>query len=207
MASNGGPPLASTRKAKTPPRTSKKKISAGMVFTNGETILGAYEPGKLCVSGLGGKHEKAEDPAATAIRETIEELYGIRDVTQSMIDSIKKLLKFDVSHESATAAYIFYVVDYEDLEKLLLFMSKQPIRSAHYPVLPKTLAELLARKHIPGSEVESLELIPLADYKKYYNMWKKNRPKVIASPRGKPLCPFFISDMKWVFNYFQTARP
>lgn len=178
-----------------------------MVFTDGETILGGYEPHKKCISGLGGKHEKAEDPASTAIRETIEELYGIRGVNQDMVDGIKKLLRFDVSHESATAAYIFYVVDYEDLEKLLLYMSKQSIRSPHYPVLPKTLAELLDRKPVPDPEVESLELIPLARYSKIYNMWKKNRPKVIPSPKGKPLCPFFISDMKWVFNYFQTARP
>jgi 8-oxo-dGTP pyrophosphatase MutT (NUDIX family) len=206
MASNGGP-STSTRKTSTARNTSKSKISAGIVFTDGRTILGGYEPHKGCISGFGGKHENTEDPASTAIRETIEELYGIRGVKQSMIDDIKKLLRFDLSHLSAKAAYIFYVVDYDDLDKLLRYMSTQDIRSAHYPILPKNLTDLLNRRRIPGSEVESLELIPLASYEKIYTMWKKNRPKVITTPKKIPICPFFISDMKWVFNYFRTARP
>jgi hypothetical protein len=53
--------------------------SAGCIFTNGTHILGGYQPNKQapCISGIGGKREDCEEFVQTAMREMLEEIFGI----------------------------------------------------------------------------------------------------------------------------------
>lgn len=208
MASNGGPKTAAKAATKVATKP-QRKISAGLLFTDGKTILGGYQPHRRCIYGFGGKHERQESPPQTAIRETLEEIYGLHDIESQWVQDLMEILGPITEHESATAAYIFYLVHYKDLLVLMKYMAEQlttkGIQSPYYDKLPRTMAELLNRKMVAHAEVQDIIVLELKDYEHLYKIWKKNRPKVIKGPKPKelPICDFFISDMKWVFNYFQ----
>jgi hypothetical protein len=56
--------------------------AAGIVFTNGTHILAGYQPRKKNphISGLGGSKQKDESYMQTAWRETLEELFELKDI-------------------------------------------------------------------------------------------------------------------------------
>ena len=84
--------------------------SAGCIFTNGTHILGGYQPNKQapCISGIGGKREGCEEFVETAMREMLEEIFGIYArpdfVTALMVVPYERLL---ISGDYVSLIYSF----------------------------------------------------------------------------------------------------
>lgn len=204
MASNGGPKTQNKIK-----RTQTKKaprFAAGFLFTDGIFTIGGYQPHSHCVSGFGGKQERDETPIQTAIRETIEEMFGIA-VPDAMVHEFEAILRRRGPIATReTRGYYLFVMDFRHLEILLQFVKSKGIHSPFYTTLPKDFGELFIRKMVAGAEMQGLEFLHLQTYEAAYKLYKNQRPK-LHSVLGNEICDYFISDLKWVFNYFQEHPP
>jgi hypothetical protein len=161
-----------------PPRTNKSKRpspegndfkGAGCMFTNGTTLLAGYQKkkGKSIISGLGGSRQDEETFMETALRETIEELFDIKDIDPVFLEKLTKILRpSDVilMEVEDWGIYITVIYSYSDLEKLLDYTHKSVKRSSLYKTFPDTICKLLLNRIIPtGSppEITHLTLVPL----------------------------------------------
>jgi len=164
--------------SRNPPRTSKSKRpspeendfkGAGCIFTNGTTLLAGYQKkkGKSIISGLGGSRQDEETFMETALRETIEELFDIKDIDPVFLEKLTKILHpSDVilMEVEDWGIYITVIYSYSDLEKLLYYTHKRVKRSSLYKTFPDTICKLLLNRIIPtGSppEITHLTLVPL----------------------------------------------
>uniref|UniRef100_A0A6C0K4I2 Nudix hydrolase domain-containing protein n=1 Tax=viral metagenome TaxID=1070528 RepID=A0A6C0K4I2_9ZZZZ len=169
-----------------PRRTNKsKRLSpeendfegAGCIFTNGTTLLAGYQKKKekSIISGLGGRRKDEETFMETALRETIEELFDIKDIDPVFLKKLTKLLRpRDVifMEVEGWGIYITVIYSYSDLERLLDYTHKKLLdythksvkRSPLYKTFPDTICKLLLNRIIPtGSppEITHLTLVPL----------------------------------------------
>ena len=141
---------------------SDKKIGAGCLFTNGKLTLAGLQRkcGQMVISGIGGKRNEGEGPHENAMRETIEELFDIAEVSKELIDLLVR--EFLPMKMYGTATYTFYVYSFEDLHKLLAIVSTK-ITSSLYDNFPSTISDLvLNRKYDTRSELPILCLVPVS---------------------------------------------
>jgi len=142
---------------------------AGILFLEGPVALagiqkhrqvlkGSVEPR---LSGFGGRKEAQDiDWIHTAFRETIEELFGIEDVSVSLV----QLLRAKVPYRASFKAGEYWVLQssFEDLKTLLTLVAKH-IQSPLYSKMPLTLEELITRRSPQSiSEIGALALIPVS---------------------------------------------
>ncbi len=138
--------------------------AAGIIFTNGTHVLAAhqYKDGREIISGLGGKMELSDPtPYYTAVRETLEELFDIKPPVP-LISYI--CADIQPIHTMATCGYINHQLSFDDLERLLLIVSRSEAISPIYPggAVP-TLNELIInRKAKNTSEVRALSILPIS---------------------------------------------
>ena len=136
--------------------------AAGTIFTDGKLLLAGYQPKKTipCISGIGGKREGEELYMTTAIRETIEELFGIVDIPSNLIEEIN--LKIIPQSIEQNGGYIIAIYSFIDLIQILNIVSSYSLPTLLYEVLPISLHELLFnRKHICEAEISHLVLLPV----------------------------------------------
>ena len=98
------------------PRLSTTHIGAGCVFTDGKLVLAGYQPFKEipCISGLGGTKKDGESVFETAMRETIEELFEITNISVVFLEYIKRQLPGKYIRNNN---YIF-IVNYRHINRL-----------------------------------------------------------------------------------------
>ena len=147
---------------------------AGCLFTNGQTMLAGYQKkrGEIIISGLGGSREGEESYMDTALRETVEELFHVKEVPPKLRKALKKALKpksVRGKEVEGWGVYVTVIFTFEDLETLLKYAEKVSLKSPIYETFPKTVSDLLFERNADrGSsapEIEYLTIIPVdTDY-------------------------------------------
>jgi hypothetical protein len=138
--------------------------SAGCIFTNGTHILAGYQPNKPnpCISGLGGKKEEGETMLQTAVRETIEELFGFYDFPE-IVSKVCLLEPMQVFHNGK---YGMVVYSFCDLEKILCLVKESGKPSPLYANMPVTLSDLVFLRLAGKAEISHLCVLPLVKHDK-----------------------------------------
>jgi hypothetical protein len=133
---------------------------AGLVITNGSSILCGYEPHKRkpAIYGIGGKRE-SEDPTYrhTAFREAVEELFGIRQIPPAVF---AKLVSQNPYRIEDVGGYIMLYYSFADLEYFLRVLKSQ--KTPFYSRMPRGLSELLTERRVEVStETTHLCILPI----------------------------------------------
>jgi hypothetical protein len=137
-------------------------MNAGCLFTNGTHVLAGYQPNKHLpsINGIGGKPEEGEEPVVTALREFLEEVFGIYDC----VKGIAELRMVEPTHVLEQKRYTTYIYTFTDLVKMLDIVSGLGISSPLYLEFPRTLSDLLFNRLPVKSEISHLCLLPLLEH-------------------------------------------
>jgi hypothetical protein len=141
---------------------------AGCIFTNKILILAGYQPTKSTphISGFGGKRKAKESFMHTALRETLEELFDIKNVPEHLIESIQML----VPPESVMVQgeYIVLIYSFRDLSEILTLVRQYISNLDLYPRgFPTNVHELVMGRIIhPESEISHLCILPAVKHLK-----------------------------------------
>lgn len=132
---------------------------AGILFTNGNTFLAGYKSYKGHITGIGGKSHGDETLIQTAIRETLEELLGITEISAFFIKLFERtLVPFKKIENSG---YTHFMCDFDELTAFLAIAEIAFTFSPYYDAFPRTLQDLiLKRKNTERAEITHLTLLP-----------------------------------------------
>ena len=134
-------------------------MSAGILFTNEKVFLAGYKSFKGHITGIGGKAHEGETIFGTAIRETIEELLGVTEISLYFVNLFEKTLHPFKKIENA--GYTHFVCDFDDLGTLLQISEIAFTYSPFYDTFPLTLDDLLTkRKNTNDAEITHLAMLP-----------------------------------------------
>jgi 8-oxo-dGTP pyrophosphatase MutT (NUDIX family) len=131
------------------------------MFTDGIRVLAGYQTKLGKIGGFGGKSRSGESRIETALRETVEELFGITgDVPAELI---AKLPRSDDCIEYAE--YTCFIYNFEDLQTFIRRAGRCINSSPLYSVFPATVWELIQNRMVSESvEVGELYLMPTDHY-------------------------------------------
>ena len=136
--------------------------AAGCLFTDKKLVLAGYQfrHGKGVLDGIGGSREEGEMAIETAFRETLEELFDIVP-SAALVTEMRK--HFKPRSKFQTGQYICFVYNFKTLEKMMVFLKGQGLRSPLYKLFPVSVSELLFYRRIRPTELTHLSLIPFVD--------------------------------------------
>jgi hypothetical protein len=142
---------------------------AGCMFTNGRTVLGAYQSkrGIITISGLGGNRNECETFMVTALRETLEELLDVQEVPPGLIQRLEKELRptsIRGKYVDGWGIYVVVIYTFEDLLKILKRAEEASVKSPLYTKFPRTLSTLLLDRDPamnPNTEITYLTILPV----------------------------------------------
>jgi len=138
---------------------------AGCLFAEGSVALAGVQKQflvasgkrKPVLSGLGGRRESNDiDWVHTALRETVEELFDLKEVPIALINQLRLLLP--IRHVIENSGYVIIQYTFDDLAVLLKRCSS--LVSPLYKVQPHTLHDLIVKRCVGASEIGSLALVP-----------------------------------------------
>ncbi len=139
---------------------------AGILFTDMNHVLAGYQPNKRkpCITGIGGGREEGEDYMETAIRESIEELFNVDEVSPKLIQTIRDTIhpKQIIMNEY----YVTVVYDFDDLHTFLTLVKQFKVKTNVYDKFPITLMDLLLKRRltVPKAEIKHLVLLPFIQH-------------------------------------------
>lgn len=137
-------------------------MAAGLLFTNEKLFLAGYKSFKSHITGIGGKpHESDTSKLCTAIRETIEELFGIKEVNNEVIEHLMFMVRpfKEVTNES----YTHFLCTFDDLKYMLTYCYLRIQTSPYYSVFPTSIEQLIfERKNTERAEIAQLCLLPFS---------------------------------------------
>jgi 8-oxo-dGTP pyrophosphatase MutT (NUDIX family) len=134
-------------------------MSAGIVFQSKTHVLMGYQPSKNMISGIGGKSLDGELSLETALRETVEELFGMPP-TRWLVNGLLGYFRSRRALQNGT--YTMYILSFEDLYDFMAIVRGFMLTSPYYPAFPETLVDLiLDRRAPPDAEVTTLAIIPI----------------------------------------------
>jgi hypothetical protein len=150
-------------KTKTPKTTRENFVSAGCIFTNKTHILAGYQPNKKTpyISGFGGKRIGDEDFRITAMRETLEELFDMKDIPIDLINHINdQIVPIKVI---INGTHINLVMSFHHIIDILRYLRDYGINTCMYSNrFPYTISELIfERKANKTSEIKHLCILPV----------------------------------------------
>ena len=118
-----------------------------------------YQPSKTMISGIGGKPLDGELTLETALRETVEELFGMPP-TRWLMNGL--LGYYRNRHPVFNGSYAMYIFSFHDLYDFMAIVRGFMLTSPYYPAFPETLIDLiLDRRAPPDAEVTALAIIPI----------------------------------------------
>jgi hypothetical protein len=152
--------------------------AAGVAFTNGRHVLGGYQPHKKhpSISGIGGVREDGETYMQTALRECIEELFGIASISESLVSKLATIVPYKII-QSASGSYINVIYTFANLHTMLKYIH-QMYESPFYKKFPKTITELIMNREVISGEITHLALLP-----------------VLVQSADTFMDPYFVADM------------
>jgi len=126
------------------------------MFTDGIRVLAGYQTKTGRIGGFGGKSLAGESRIETALRETIEELFGILDIPSDLIR------KLPISQNTIEyAEYTCFIYNFDDLQTFIRRAGRCINSSPLYAVFPTTTWELIQNRMVSESgEVGELYLMP-----------------------------------------------
>lgn len=134
-------------------------MSAGIVFQNETHVLMGYQPSKKMISGIGGKSLDGELTLETALRETVEELFGMLP-TRWLLNGLMGY--FRSRRAVVNGPYTMYIFSLEDLINFMRIVRGFMRTSPYYRVFPETLTDLVfERRAPPDAEVTCLAIVPI----------------------------------------------
>ena len=132
---------------------------AGLLFTNEKLFLSGYKAYKGHITGIGGKQHQGENLFQTAIRETIEELFGIKDVHPNIIRIFERSVHYYKIIENG--GFTHFLCTFDELTVFLGFVKVSFDSCPYYDTFPSNLEELLLkRKNVERAEITHLCLLP-----------------------------------------------
>ncbi len=147
---------------------------AGILFTDGVHCLAGLQmkKNKWILSGLGGKREEDEPLYITALRECLEELLGLNNISQTF------LYELYANHLPQRCfienKYCCYVYNFIQLEAMLKSIHTYGLTSLLYETIPLTVSDLLFKRLPNATEVPTLAIVPIGTWE---------------------LCPMFQNDL------------
>ena len=139
--------------------------AAGCLFAEGSVALAGVQKQFLVgigkrlpvLSGFGGRRESSDiDWVHTALRETVEELFDVKDVPVTLLNRLRLLLPIRSVVE--TGGYIMIQYSFDDLVVLLTCCTS--LVSPLYKVQPRTVQDLIVKRCVGSGEIGSLALVP-----------------------------------------------
>jgi hypothetical protein len=139
--------------------------AAGCLFVEGPVALAGVQKqflvssGKRApvLSGLGGRREDGDlDWIHTALRETVEELFDVKDVPVALLNRLR--LHLPIRHAVEVDGYVLAQYSFDDLSVLLRLCTS--LQSPLYKVQPRTVHDLITKRCVGTSEIGSLALVP-----------------------------------------------
>lgn len=129
------------------------------MFKNDTHVLMGYQPDKQAISGLGGKPMGHETLIETALRETIEEMFGLHP-KKKLMDVLLSIFSGRTSVKNGT--YTMFTGNLADLEMFMMSVREHSDGSPYYKKFPRTLDDLLFDRRTPlGVEVSHLCMVPI----------------------------------------------
>ena len=138
--------------------------SAGILFQDTSTglFLSGWNPKLQAWSGFGGRRQRKETAWETAVREVIEELYGLRLYPRAL-DSILQI--FSPMEFYVQSTYVCYVCPIERVFELGQILEMFEYKSPFYKHYPRTIIELLETRTVDTvtyPEITSLRFLDIS---------------------------------------------
>ena len=140
--------------------------AAGTLFTNGIHVLAGYQKDYTSpsISGIGGKREGTETYMETALRETVEELFGLTSVPLVLLRRVLGLMEPRRVHKNGF--YVLVIYNFDDLEEIIKLVKREIRVSPLYDTFPKSISDLLLDRKTDidsgvKAEISHLCLIPV----------------------------------------------
>jgi len=138
--------------------------AAGVMFlrNNYDTLMG-FTPKRSHYSGFGGMHEEGESILVTALREAVEELYGIHpddELLDELVDRFAENPRYERD------GYLFILIWFDEYPELADIVRFHARRSPYYERFPKSIKSLV-RKRRSVADMEITRLIvgtPMGNY-------------------------------------------
>lgn len=163
----------------------KRFKAAGCIFTDNKHVLAGYHPNKTVayISGFGGKREGSELFGDTAIRETIEELFEIKDISRDLLQDVVRSIT--PKNVLVNGDYINIVFTFGDLIDLMCIVRDHVSDVDIYPNgFPRTLQELIfTREAKDNSEISHLCILPISKNIRVDSLFIKDINILVAAPK------------------------
>jgi len=139
--------------------------AAGCLFVEGPVALAGVQKQFLVssgrrapvLSGLGGRREDSDlDWIHTALRETVEELFDVKNVPVALLNRLR--LHLPIRHAVENSGYVLAQYSFDDLSVLLGVCAS--LQSPLYKVQPRTVHDLITKRCVGSGEIGSLALVP-----------------------------------------------
>ena len=135
---------------------------AGILFVEvqSKSVLAGFHPKLNRLSGFGGKSHGEEKPEQTAVREVVEELFGVFNLAPEHIQAFAD----ELGSPRVYDGYSLFVEPIETVFKLSAFLSKNGYFSPFYNELPLSVSELIYYRILSKTtEVTDISLFALRD--------------------------------------------
>ena len=138
--------------------------AAGVMFlrNNYDTLMG-FTPKHSHYSGFGGMREPEESILMTALREAVEELYGIRPDVELLDELVDR---FSENPRYERDGYLFILIWFDEYPEFADIVRFHARRSPYYERFPKSIKSLV-RKRRTVADMEITHLIvgtPMGNY-------------------------------------------
>lgn len=136
-------------------------VGAGILFTDGASVLTGFHPSRGAWSGFGGKCEDGEIAQTTAVREVCEEVFGLEPAVE-VLEEIRAALQFE--EPSVRGDYAMFIVCVDELFTIGNRLEKNGYTSPFYASFPKVISELLEQRSVPETaEIREILWFPLSE--------------------------------------------
>ena len=139
-------------------------VGAGCIFTNNKLILSGYQPYKKnpFISGIGGKKLENETYKKTALRELIEELFNISNISNTIIDRLLLINPIKIQYFNK---YVNCIYNFNQLTHILDILNYYNTKSNLYLIFPRNIEDLIFNRNIKNGEISHLCLLPVINKK------------------------------------------
>jgi 8-oxo-dGTP pyrophosphatase MutT (NUDIX family) len=156
--------------------------SAGILFKDSgdekSTYLSGWNPKLNAWSGFGGKRRGDETAWKTALREVIEEIFGLRIKKESLHILFETISPTEFFQNDT---YVCFLCSLSTLFEISTYLEGFGYKSPFYIKFPITIDELLVSR-----TCETVKFPELTDL------------QMVSLPFENPIDPYFLSDLEYI---------